>query len=91
MDGQEKKNAVLDENQKLNEDLSDSFDFDELEEKLQSQLEEELVDLEFLQEEKEQIGNPNNLGNVIKDVIWEQFTNQIAVIAGEDNSFTGYR
>ena len=34
-----KENAVLDENQNLNEDLSDSFDFDELEEKLQSQLE----------------------------------------------------
>ena len=39
-----KENAVLDENQNLNEDLSDSFDFDELEEKLQSQLEDELAD-----------------------------------------------
>lgn len=79
-----KENAVLDENQKLSEDLSDSFDFDELEEKLQSQLEEELVGLEFLQEEKEKIGNPDNLGNVIMDVVWEQFMNQIAVTAGED-------
>ena len=79
-----KENAVLDENQNLNEDLSDSFDFDELEEKLQSQLEDELADLEFLQEEKEKIGNPDNLGNVIMDVVWEQFMNQIAVTAGED-------
>lgn len=79
-----KENAVLDENQKLSEDLSDSFDFDELEEKLQSQLEKELVGLEFLQEEKEKIGNPDNLGNVIMDVVWEQFMNQIAVTAGED-------
>lgn len=79
-----KENAVLDENQDLNEDLSDSFDFDELEEKLQSQLEDELADLEFLQEEKEKIGNPDNLGNVIMDVVWEQFMNQIAVTAGED-------
>lgn len=79
-----KENAVIDANQKLNEDLSDSFDFDELEEKLQRQLEEELEGLEFIQEEKEKIGNPDNLGNVIKDVVWEQFINQIAVTAGED-------
>lgn len=79
-----KENAVFDGNQKLNEDLSDSFDFDELEEKLQRQLEEELAGLEFLQEEKEKIGNPDNLGDVIKNVVWEQFMNQVAVTAGED-------
>lgn len=79
-----KENAVIDENKKLNEDLSASFDFDELEEKIQRQLEEELEGLEFMQEEKEKIGNPDNLGNVIKDVVWEQFINQIAVTAGED-------
>lgn len=79
-----KENAFLDENQGLGEDVADSFDFDELEEKLQSQLEEELADLEFLADEKGKIGNPNNLGNVIMDVVWEQFINQIAVTAGED-------
>ncbi|WP_346929625.1 cation diffusion facilitator family transporter [Clostridium sp.] len=79
-----KENAVFGENQKFSEDLANSFDFDELEEKLQSQLEEELVDLEFLAEEKEKIGNPDNLGNVIMDVVWEQFLNQVAVTAGED-------
>lgn len=79
-----KENAFLDENQRLSEDLSDFFDFDELEEKLQSQLEEDLADLEFLADEKEKIGNPDNLGNVIMDVVWEQFMNQIAVTAGED-------
>ncbi|MGN7761284.1 cation diffusion facilitator family transporter [Paenibacillus sp. 22594] len=79
-----KENAFLDEYQGLSEDVADSFDFDELEEKLQSQLEEEIVDLEFLADEKEKIGNPDNLGNVIMDVVWEQFMNQIAVIAGED-------
>ncbi|MBV4419812.1 cation diffusion facilitator family transporter [Clostridium tyrobutyricum] len=80
----EKENAFLDENQWLSEDVANSFDFDELEEKLQSQLEEELADLEFLENEKEKIGNPDNLGNVIMDVVWEQFMNQIAVTAGED-------
>lgn len=79
-----KENAFLDESQSLSEDVADSFDFDELEEKLQSQLEEELADLEFLEDEKEKIGNPDNLGNVIMDVVWEQFLNQVAVTAGED-------
>ena len=79
-----KENAIIDKNQKFNEDLSDFFDFDELEEKLQGQLEEEIVGLEFLQAEKEKIGNPGNLGNVIKEVVWDQFINQIAITAGED-------
>lgn len=79
-----KENAYLDEKQEISEDETDSFDFDELEEKLQSQLEVELADLEFLTDEKEKIGNPDNLGNVIMDVVWEQFVNQIAVTAGED-------
>ena len=66
-----KENAILDKKEQLNEDLTESFDFDELEEKLQSQLEEELADMQFLAEEKEKIGNPDNLGNVIMDVVWE--------------------
>ena len=65
-------------------DTEDSFDFDELEEKLQSQLEEELADMQFLEEEKGKIGSPDNLGNVIMDVVWENFLNQVAVTAGED-------
>lgn len=80
----EKENAVLDKKEQLNEDLSESFDFDELEEKLQSQLKDELADMQFLAEEKEKIGSPDNLGNVIMDVVWEQFLNQVAVTAGED-------
>lgn len=79
-----KENAILNEEDILNEELTESFDFDELEEKLQSQLEEELADMQFLAEEKEKIGSPDNLGNVIMDVVWEQFLNQVAVTAGED-------
>ncbi|MCT6922157.1 MAG: cation diffusion facilitator family transporter [Staphylococcus epidermidis] len=78
------ENAIFNNEDKLNEELTESFDFDELEEKLQSQLEEELAEINFLTEEKEQIGNPDNLGNVIMDVVWEQFLNQVAVTAGED-------
>lgn len=79
-----KENALPNDHQWLSEDVADSFDFDELEERLQSQLEEELADLEFLKDEKEKIGNVNYLGTVIKDVVWDQFMNQIAVTAGED-------
>lgn len=79
-----KENAILDKEEQLSEDLTESFDFDELEEKLQSQLEEELADIQSLVEEKEKIGNPDNLGKVIMDVVWEQFLNQVAVTAGED-------
>ena len=80
----EKENAVLELDEKNNEDLTDSFDFDELEEKLQNQLDEDLADMQFLKDEHEKIGSPDNLGNVIMDVVWEQFLNQIAVTAGED-------
>ena len=79
-----KENAILNEDEKLNEDFNESFDFNELEEKLQNQLEEELADMQFLVEEREKIGSPDNLGNVIMDVVWEQFLNQVAVTAGED-------
>lgn len=79
-----KENALLDEKQELSEDLADFIGFDELQEKLQNQLEDEITELEFLADEKEKIGNPESLGNVIMEVVWEQFMNQIAVTAGED-------
>ena len=74
-----KENAILNKNEQLNEDIMESFDFDELEEKLQRQLEEEFSNLEFLKEEKEKIGNPNALGKVILDEVWKQFGNQIGL------------
>ncbi|MDX5476604.1 MAG: cation diffusion facilitator family transporter [Bacillaceae bacterium] len=68
----------------LDIDVEDSFNFDELESKLKSELDIQLSDLDVLKNEREKIGNPENLGNVIMDVVWEQFTNQIAAKAGED-------
>lgn len=79
-----KDNAFLNEKEALGQESFEPFDFDELEAKLQGQLEEELTDLEFLQEEKDKIGSPDALGETIKGVVWEQFINQIAVKAGED-------
>lgn len=77
-----RENAVIGELEILNE--TESFDFDELEARLQGQLEEELAGLEFLQEEREKIGSPDALGETIKNVVWEQFINQIATTVGED-------
>ncbi|OHW62292.1 hypothetical protein EUAN_13620 [Andreesenia angusta] len=77
----DKENEILNE---IGEYSYESFDFDELEEVLQSQLKEEMAELDFLEAEKETIGSPDSLGETIKNVIWEQFTNQIGVASGED-------
>ncbi len=79
-----KENAIYGNEEQFNNELIESFDFDELEEKLQNQLTEEFDDMQFLLKEKEKIGNPDNLGAVIMDVVWEQFLNQMAITAGED-------
>lgn len=66
------------------EDIDEEIDLDELEEKLQNRLDEEVSELKFLVEEKEKIGSVDNLGEIIKETVWEQFLNQIAIVAGED-------
>lgn len=76
----EKENAVLN----AFEDEIEDFDFNEFEAKLGSKLEDELSGLDFLDEEREKIGNPDYLGEIIQNVVWEQFINQIASTAGED-------
>lgn len=55
------------------------MNLDELEDQLQSQLEEEFSDFRFLEEEKGKIGNPDALGNVILEEIWDQFSAQIGL------------
>lgn len=79
-----KENATLDSLQISESNSSELFDFDALEETLQEQLQQELDGLEVLEDEKEQIENPDSLGKVVGDVVWEQFVNQIAATAGED-------
>lgn len=74
------ENAVLSDE----EYNSESFDLDELESKLNSQLESKFEDLEFLEEEKENIGNSEKLVNTIKNVVWEQFLNQLGISAADD-------
>ena len=85
-----KKGIEMDkENAVLNATLeTDAFDFDkfeaEFEKKLDLEIESKLSELEFLKEEKEKIANPENLGNVIQNVVWDQFRDYIAKTAGED-------
>ena len=43
-----------------------------------------MLDKSTEESEREQIGNPDSLGKTIKNVVWEQFLNQVAVTAGED-------
>lgn len=73
------ENATIEKKQNV-----DDLDFDELEEKLQDELESELGDLSFLDEQRSQIRSPDALGEVVLNTVWEQFTNQIAIQAGED-------
>ncbi|MBE6300651.1 MAG: cation diffusion facilitator family transporter [Parabacteroides distasonis] len=65
----------------LNED---SFDFEDLEQKLEIELSSKLSDLKILEENRNMIGNPSSLGESVMNVVWEQFINQIGVVAGED-------
>ncbi len=66
------------------EEVIDRISLDDLEEKLYSDLDNEITELEILKEQKEKIGNPDALGKVIKNVIWEQFQNQLGVQLGEE-------
>lgn len=75
----ENRNAILNSNDISTDEIIEAFDLDELEEKLDDQLSEEFLELEFLEEEKKKIGNPDALGKVILNEIWTQFGNQIGL------------
>ena len=68
----------------------DDFDLDELEEKLQSQLQEELSKLSFLENERAKIENPDALAHVIQDEVWSQFANQIGLDATDETLIDKY-
>ena len=79
------ESSVLSSDKKeSSENTPDVSTLDELEATLDDRLTDELAGLEFLKEEKDKIGNPDELGDVVKNVVWEQFINQIGVTAGED-------
>lgn len=76
-----KQNEFIDE---LDKEFGEHFDFDELESRLEESLEDSLSQLEFLKEDKNKISNPDNLGNAVMEVVWDQFIIQIGAVAGED-------
>lgn len=76
----ENKYAVMEEIE-LNED---SFDFEALEQSLESELSSQMDDLEILEKDRNMIGNPSSLGESVMNVVWEQFINQVGVYAGEE-------
>ncbi len=43
-----------------------------------------MADLEGLEADREKIGNPDTIGHTVMNVVWEQFINQVGVVAGED-------
>lgn len=76
----DKENAIT----TVDEYEQESFDLDALEQKLEEELGERLSGLEQLKEEHKLIGNPDGIGTVVLNSVWEQFINQVGVVAGED-------
>lgn len=78
--------AIQNENAKVKEQEKTEIDMnlDDLERTLQENLENEFSDAEFIDEQILEIGNPESLGTVVYETIWEQVRNQIGVQAGED-------
>ena len=63
---------------------AEDMDFAQLESQLEAELDSQMEDLKVLEEEHDKIGNPATIGETVKNVVWEQFINQVGVIAGED-------
>ena len=63
---------------------AEDMDFAQLESQLEAELDSQMEDLKVLEEEHGKIGNPATIGETVKNVVWEQFINQVGVIAGED-------
>lgn len=76
-------NKNLNDEENLHDDDAE-LDLDALESQLEADLAEQEADLQQLKDEHEKIGTPESLGDRVMGVVWEQFQNQIAVVAGED-------
>lgn len=55
------------------------FDFDEMEGFLSKQLEESFSDLELLENNRAAVSDPDSLGKVVLNEVWNQFGNQIGL------------
>lgn len=63
---------------------SEALDFEVLERQLEEDLKEQQLELESLKDDFKRIGTPESLGETVMNVVWEQFLNQVGLIAGED-------
>ena len=63
---------------------AEDMDFAQLESQLEAEIDSQMEDLKVLEEEHDKNGNPATIGETVKNVVWEQFINQVGVIAGED-------
>lgn len=63
---------------------AETLEIDALESNLEFNLEGQILEVLELEQDREKIGNPNSLGQTVMQVVWEQFINQIGVVAGED-------
>lgn len=71
--------------QNMLSEIDDSdLNYKSMEEILSEQLNDQLSDLNILVEQHEEISNPNKLGQVVLDTVWEQLMNNISIIAGQD-------
>lgn len=77
MSGKENQNREF-------EELYNDIDLQDVESLLSKQLESEFAELSFLEEERKNIGNLDNLGEVVRDVVWEQLMNHIDATVGGD-------
>ena len=67
----------------LEKDINSDFILKDLESQLIEDLEADLKDLDFLEGEELKIGNPESIGETMKEIVWEQFQLQVGIDAGE--------
>lgn len=79
---------MTEERRKTIEDIVDysSIEIDEtqLEQQLEAAIAEKMDDLDSLRDDLQHIGSVDHLGDVILNAVWDQFTTQVALTAGED-------
>lgn len=64
--------------------MNEAVDLGGLEKSLTEAIESQVSDLDSLTEELQNIGNPEQLGKVVMDTVWEQLMNNMGSVAGED-------
>lgn len=78
------ENEILKIRDNKNFEEDDILDLDRLEEELEEELLGNLEELSFMETERESINNPQKIGEVVTNVIWEQIENQLGVGIGNE-------